>query len=1382
MELGKYLQKLRKEKGKSLRQVEQETSVNNAHLSQLENGKIKNPSKDLIKKLENYYGFDVKKLDKFPSNENEKKSSPYAPLSIVSAQDIVGFADKALAEREAPRIVRDLIVSTVIYKHLHMPAGEGTSLSGWDGQVVCERGFGNPFVPDGNSFWEISKAQNLKQKATKDFKKRTRNPLSADPKSSTYVVVTLRRWPKKEQWIKEMNTWTDQNQMSRWKSIRIVDAEDLELWFGKSPSVALQFAQYCIGNFPIKAKPLKKYWDEWFRSTEPGIDETLLLEAGRNFHRQFSEFLKDINTNYFEIKSHDKSLAIAYIYATISTLDNEILKESLLSRVVVVEDKEAFEQLSNPGSCLLLIPLFKEPPIGIARENGHRIICLSSDIEEGSKNIIGRVSRESVINFLKREETTEEKAQRYASKCHGNLSNLRRLLCPTSEIEKPKWSKPPIAQELAPLILFGSWSEVKQCDIEFISSVTNKNYENIKKDLMGIVSLPNSPLKKFGNVYTFDQELTFDELYQFLDIEFIIKFLKKSSEELLSKYDSRFDKDGKKRFFTDRESLHSSCLRKGVATSYALLGNRYTNSNFPNIKHYVNKAVKETLKKKNDWRYWVSISDILTLLAEASPDEFLNRLDEILQEEQTSKDSENFFEILKQKDYPPFGSCDYASLLWSLELCAWEKDYLKRATEILLLMSQHEDSSSNWANKPSMTLQNLYRLPMPQTSCGFNEKLQILDSLFENNKDQIWALFLEIIPSSQSEILNLNYKAKYRDIQLPCEEVKTYGDIRQFANALYKKVQYILKDEPVRWLDFIDSILQIPFGDKKIRFLKMLKDFNISDFSNKNKLKIWEKIEKQYSWRLKCSPKDSEESILKLLKDIYKKFTPIDPVEKWKRVFDYSISGSIHPSIIEKRTKENEDHDYVKMSREMESVCEKGLKEIIEISGDKGVMELIEKINRIDILGDVYAKVLNDKEKKEKIICEFDFSDRKKDIFYEWFVRRCSLGNDLNKISEGISWIQRVIDENQLEEIRVVKICSSLPFLKEIWDLIEQFPKNIQDGYWNSVKPLQILKSHEDVLRAGKKLLYYKRPYFIFQIVSYLDETELNKLPTDFLMNILSNLNHAPFNKKDFYQIGDMFSYHLEKILKFLGKKEDVDKKKLAFIVEWPLMDFSYSYGKERPENLINTVNEKPEIFLELLKLAYKKDDGSTENNNQPHEVSKRARQFFQMYVTSPDSRDDSSMNFYTRVKLPGMNEKDKLDSDKFRRWVSEVRELCKKHHRIRIGDSILGQLFVHAPIDDKDQSWPHQTVRDIIEKLKNDKLDQEFIIGIINKRGVTSRGIYDGGEQERKLADKYKILAEKIKLLWPHTAGLLKKIEKQYLSMGQVWDNEARLEEHQND
>lgn len=49
------LRYLRKEKNMSLRQVEDLTGISNAYLSQLETGKIKNPSYNVVVKLNNLY-------------------------------------------------------------------------------------------------------------------------------------------------------------------------------------------------------------------------------------------------------------------------------------------------------------------------------------------------------------------------------------------------------------------------------------------------------------------------------------------------------------------------------------------------------------------------------------------------------------------------------------------------------------------------------------------------------------------------------------------------------------------------------------------------------------------------------------------------------------------------------------------------------------------------------------------------------------------------------------------------------------------------------------------------------------------------------------------------------------------------------------------------------------------------------------------------------------------------------------------------------------------------------------------------------------------------------------------------------------------------------
>lgn len=74
---GDYFKALREAKGLTLRKVEKETDVSNAYLSQLENGKIKQPSPVTLYKLSQLYEVDYEILMEkvgypVPKGDNEK--------------------------------------------------------------------------------------------------------------------------------------------------------------------------------------------------------------------------------------------------------------------------------------------------------------------------------------------------------------------------------------------------------------------------------------------------------------------------------------------------------------------------------------------------------------------------------------------------------------------------------------------------------------------------------------------------------------------------------------------------------------------------------------------------------------------------------------------------------------------------------------------------------------------------------------------------------------------------------------------------------------------------------------------------------------------------------------------------------------------------------------------------------------------------------------------------------------------------------------------------------------------------------------------------------------------------------------------------------------
>ena len=98
-ELGQYLKQVRKEQKLSLRQVESETKVSNAYLSQLEGNKIRQPSPNILHNLCEFYGISylyVSELAGYPVASRESAHAVETSASRFS--DITKSEEEALAD------------------------------------------------------------------------------------------------------------------------------------------------------------------------------------------------------------------------------------------------------------------------------------------------------------------------------------------------------------------------------------------------------------------------------------------------------------------------------------------------------------------------------------------------------------------------------------------------------------------------------------------------------------------------------------------------------------------------------------------------------------------------------------------------------------------------------------------------------------------------------------------------------------------------------------------------------------------------------------------------------------------------------------------------------------------------------------------------------------------------------------------------------------------------------------------------------------------------------------------------------------------------------------------------------------------------------------
>jgi hypothetical protein len=131
------------------------------------------------------------------------------------------------------------------------------------------------------------------------------------------------------------------------------------------------------------------------------------------------------------------------------------------------------------------------------------------------------------------------------------------------------------------------------------------------------------------------------------------------------------------------------------------------------------------------------------------------------------------------------------------------------------------------------------------------------------------------------------------------------------------------------------------------------------------------------------------------------------------------------------------------------------------------------------------------------------------------------------------------------------------------------------------------------------------------------------------------------------------------------------------------------------------------------------------------------------------------------------------IDGDELDTWYNAAREALQIAKRLGPGLRHVGQALVGAPPDD-DEPWPPAPVRELIERVRDPDLEQGVFLGLVNKRGATTRGLEDGGAQELELAAKYRADAELYAAEWPRTAAILRDVARSYENAARRNEDEA--------
>ena len=232
--------------------------------------------------------------------------------------------------------------------------------------------------------------------------------------------------------------------------------------------------------------------------------------------------------------------------------------------------------------------------------------------------------------------------------------------------------------------------------------------------------------------------------------------------EVLCERDPQFELPSDQRYAASihgKVMKHSHSLRKGLAETLALLGShpqQLTSCSQGKAEGTARSTVSKILKRA-DWELWSSLNDVMPLLAEAAPKEFLDAVENSL------SSSPCPFDGVFVQEGPGFGGRNYTTgLLWALETLAWAEEHLIRVIIILGELAAR-DPGGNWANRPANSLWTILLPWFPQTVAPVAKRIAAVATLQKEQPEVAWKLLINLLPQTHQST-SMSHRPLWRKI------------------------------------------------------------------------------------------------------------------------------------------------------------------------------------------------------------------------------------------------------------------------------------------------------------------------------------------------------------------------------------------------------------------------------------------------------------------------------------------------------------------------------------------------------------------------------------------------------------------------------------------
>ena len=1233
---------------------------------------------------------------------------------LVNARDLEQWAETSEARYKFPKVIRLLLAGTPGVDRLSVRAGRGIDLPGYDGYV--ERTVDGPYVPSGASCWEMGTGRDPRRKAQQDYRKRTDNPGEVKPADTVFVFVTPRRWEGKDRWARS------RAEEGPWREVRVLDADDLEGWLQSRYIDHVRVSEQ-LGRRPLEAESLDRWWARWSERTDPAFPPDLLV-AGRGAEaEQLRDALAGPST-ITRVEAPSREEALAFAAAALSASEGGI---STLPGAVVVTSAAVWERCASDLGRFVLIPQAEGCNLAAAVEGGHHVLIPmgAGDYQAGERIVLPRIGRSEARKAFEAAGMKSDRADRYAAEARRSLVSLSRRLSLRAGAARPIWAQDTEAELPAVLVLVGSWSETDH-DREIAARTTDRDIEDIERLLLRWENTGDPPFRRSGGNWRLVNPEDAWLLLRNMVTRGDLKRWREAAIDVLGSLDSEIDfwspLDPGQRieatpsdFRRGKRPKWSPVLRRGLAQGAALLGasDRSQTVDGQTDAEHAWCLVSELLERAgadSTGKLWQSLSDVLPLLAEAAPDVFLDAV-----RRDSAGEKPLLGKMFTDRDEEALlwgGGSPHTGLLWALETMCWSEDYFVVALEALMRLAKI-DPGGRVGNRPLDSARRVLLPWMPQTSASLERRMEVLNGILSRHEAKGWELLLSLVPTRHSFALG-NSRPRFRD-WVP--ELKSMSDEERWT-AVEEITTRALEEagsNPYMWAQLIELMPALAI-QQIIAVVDALDNLEAKEFDDAGRFIIWK------SWN-----------------DLLIKTPDYTYIEAWLSAEILGrlekIMNQMRPDMLDVSLQEHREL-FAWHSEGPEDKRQKAVKGTHRLGGPKALVDLAKEVDRPELVGRTSADILEESVLDELLPLLSD-EEPVRAFVMAWIGRTAE--------SAGSEWIENKADHiSDLADSFQASFFLALEPEDAVWKVLENRPISVRKLYWQQIRSPSV--SDHNFVTFVDKLIEYERPWFAGEVsFCKLADNKTHLVSNDLIERILSSI----LKGFDSFEIpGDRVAFYIRELLNHLDRNKPDSKVLLAFELTFFTFRNLYQFSSAA---IYRKLSSEPEAFVDLVCSVDRLPD-----EKEPNLV---------FGVAVPKGVDYSVLSEWRSP--PGVaSSKGDIYPEILRSWVVQARRLLQERGKNDTGDRFIGELLSGSP-EGADEVWPAEPVRDLLEELDSRFLEEGLVSGRSMGRGVTVHDPFEGGVQERALAEQYRCWARRVEARWPSTGRILR-------SLASLYDREA--------